>query len=183
MRKKIIIKLTKKVLFLFLIATTLNARDKNIETSGDIIQILIPLSAYGTTYYLDDQDGRIQFYKSFSSTVLLTHTLKYTVREERPNGNNTQSFPSGHTSAAFQGASFIHYRYGLKKAILPYMMASFVAYSRVYSKQHYIHDVAAGALIGTFSNYYFTTKYKDITIKPIAYLHNDINMYGLRIEF
>jgi membrane-associated phospholipid phosphatase len=178
-----IIKLTKKVLFLCLIVTTLNAKSETIETSGDIIQILIPLGAYGTTYYLDDTDGRIQFYKSFSSTVLVTQILKYTVNEERPNGNNTQSFPSGHTSAAFQGASFIHYRYGLKKAILPYMMASFVAYSRVHNKEHYIHDVAAGAFIGAFSNYYFTTKYKDGTIKPIAYLHNDINMYGLRVEF
>jgi membrane-associated phospholipid phosphatase len=164
-------------------ATTLDARDERIETSGDVIQLLIPISAYGTTYYLDDQDGRIQFYKSFSSTVLVTQILKYTVNEERPNGNNTQSFPSGHTSAAFQGASFIHYRYGLKKAILPYMMASFVAYSRVHNKEHYIHDVAAGAFIGAFSNYYFTTKYKDVTIKPIAYLNNDINMYGLRMEF
>ena len=178
-----IIKLIKKVLFLFLIATTLNAKNETIETSGDIIQLLIPLSAYGTTYYLDDQEGRIQFYKSFSSTILATHTLKYTVREKRPNGNNTQSFPSGHTSAAFQGASFIHYRYGLKKAILPYLGASFVAYSRVYSKQHYFHDVVAGAFIGTFSNYYFTTKHKDITIKPIAYLNNNVNMYGLRIKF
>ena len=178
-----IIKLTKKVLFLCLIVTTLNAKSETIETSGDIIQILIPLGAYGTTYYLDDTDGRIQFYKSFSSTVLLTHTLKYTVKEERPNGNDTNSFPSGHTSAAFQGASFIHYRYGFKKAILPYIGASFVAYSRVYSKQHYFHDVVAGAFIGTFSNYYFTAKYKNITIKPIAYLHNNISMYGLRIKF
>jgi membrane-associated phospholipid phosphatase len=178
-----IFKTIAKVLFLFLLTLNLNARDENIAKSGDIIQILIPLGAYGTTFYLDDKKGRVQFYKSFSSTILLTHTLKYTVREERPNGNNTQSFPSGHTSAAFQGASFIHYRYGLKKAILPYLGASFVAYSRVYSKQHYFHDVAAGAFIGTFSNYYFTTKYKDITIKPIAFLNNNVNMYGLRIEF
>jgi membrane-associated phospholipid phosphatase len=178
-----IIKLTKKILFLCLIVTTLNARDERIETYGDVIQLLIPISAYGTTYFLDDQEGRIQFYKSFSSTVLVTQILKYTVNEERPNGNDTKSFPSGHTSAAFQGASFIHYRYGFKKAILPYLAASFVAYSRVYSKHHYFHDVAAGAIIGTFSNYYFTTKYKNTTIKPIAYLHNNIHMYGLQIEF
>jgi membrane-associated phospholipid phosphatase len=178
-----IFKTIAKVLFLFLLTLNLNARDENIAKSGDIIQILIPLGAYGTTFYLDDKKGRVQFYESFSSTVLLTHSLKYTVNEERPNGGDNNSFPSGHTSAAFQGASFIHYRYGFKKAILPYIGASFVAYSRVYSKHHYFHDVVAGAFIGTFSNYYFTTKYKNITIKPIAYLHNNTNMYGINIEF
>ena len=92
-------------------------------------------------------------------------------------------FPSGHTSAAFQGASFIHYRYGLKKAIVPYIAATFVAYSRVYSEKHYLHDVLAGAFIGTFSNYYFVSKYKDMTIKPVAFLSGDTSIYGLNIKF
>ena len=158
------IKITKSIIFLFLILTSLNARNENIQKVGDIVQILIPLGAYGTTYYLDDKDGRNQFYKSFFSTVLATHSLKYTVNEERPDGSNTQSFPSGHTSAAFQGASFIHYRYGLKKAIIPYIGATFVGYSRIHSQKHYLHDVLAGTMIGTYSNYYFTTKYKNMTI-------------------
>ena len=178
------IKIIKRSLFVLVFLTiSLNARNENIQKAGDIVQILVPISAYGATFYMDDEEGRNQFYKSFFSTVLVTHGLKYTVKEERPDGSNTQSFPSGHTSAAFQGASFIHYRYGLKKAIIPYIAATFVGYSRVYSEQHYLHDVVAGAIIGAYSNYYFVTKYKNMTIKPIAYMSDDVSMYGLNIKF
>jgi hypothetical protein len=39
------------------------------------------------------------------------------------------SFPSGHTSAAFIGPTFIHQRYGFVQAIPLYMLASFVGYT------------------------------------------------------
>jgi len=139
----------------------------DIEKAGDVLQILIPSIAYGSTFYLDDSEGRIQFYKSFATTVVVTHGLKYTIDKKRPNGSS-KSFPSGHTSAAFQGASFIHRRYGLKYAVPAYIGASFVGYSRVESDNHYVEDVLAGAAIGIVSSFYFTTPYKGFNIQPIA---------------
>ncbi len=136
------------------------------EKAGDILQILIPSVAYGTTLYLEDKEGQNQFYKSFGTNLALTYGLKYSINKKRPNGGK-HSFPSGHTSAAFQGASFIHKRYGLKYAVPAYMGATFVAYSRVHSDAHYTSDVIAGALVGSLSSFYFTTKYKGYEIKPI----------------
>jgi len=157
------------ITILLLISTTAaRAGKSNIETGGDVLQILIPLTGYATTFYLDDQEGRNQFYKSFLTTVLITQGLKLTINEQRPNGSGNDSFPSGHTSAAFQGAAFIQKRYGWPYGIPAYAAATFVGYSRVQSNQHHIKDVIAGAAIGTLSSYYFTTEYKGITVTPFV---------------
>ncbi len=141
------------------------------EKYGDILQILIPLTGYGATFYMKDTQGRNQFYKSFLTTVAITQGLKLTVNKQRPNGSGEDSFPSGHTSAAFQGAAFIEQRYGWKYGLPAYAAATYVGYSRVKAKQHYTVDVLAGAAIGTLSSYYFTTAYKNITMMP--YVENN----------
>ncbi len=78
----------------------------NTERIGDILSVAIPVGAYGATLYLDDEEGEYQFYKSYGTTLAATYALKYTVREKRPDSDNTDSFPSGHTSSAFSGAGF-----------------------------------------------------------------------------
>ena len=172
---------------LFVLVTTLNAKDAKIEHYGDSVQIALPVIAYATSLALNDSEGQMQFYKSFLSTFATTHTLKYTVNEERPNGSDTKSFPSGHTSASFQGAAFIHARYGFTYAIPAYLGASFVAYSRVYADKHYTHDVLAGALIGTGFSFYFSTpyKYKTLEIEPVVYNSIDYKntLYGIRVTW
>jgi membrane-associated phospholipid phosphatase len=155
----------------------LAASTDQIEKSGDIIQVLIPVIAYGTTFCLDDKEGRAQFYKSFLTNLGVTYGLKYSIDKKRPNGGD-QSFPSGHTSAAFQGAAFIHKRYGWKYGIPAYLGAAFVGYSRVESDNHYTEDVVAGAAIGVISSFCFTTRYKGITITPVA----DKGYYGLSLN-
>ncbi|MDQ7003557.1 MAG: phosphatase PAP2 family protein [Ghiorsea sp.] len=149
----------------------------DIEVAGDTIQILIPSIAYATTLYLDDAQGESQMYKSFFSNLGITYALKVGVNRTRPNGGN-YSFPSGHTSASFQGASFIHVRYGLKYAIPAYVGAVFVGYSRVYADKHFTTDVVAGAAIGILSSFYFSTPYKDVNITPTANGGN----YGLEVS-
>jgi len=83
-----------------------------VENTGDILRTLIPAVAYGTTFYLHDSDGRSQFYKSFFTSLATTYGLKRTISKTRPNGEDDAAFPSGHSSVAFQGAAFIHQRYG-----------------------------------------------------------------------
>jgi membrane-associated phospholipid phosphatase len=140
-----------------------------IETKkiGDALLVLIPSVTLGTALYYDNPEGQKQFYKAFATNAVVTYGLKYGVNRERPNGEN-YSFPSGHTSATFQSASFIHKRYGLKYAIPAYIGATFVGYSRVHANKHYSSDVIAGAIIGSLSSFYFTTNYKNFEIKPIA---------------
>jgi membrane-associated phospholipid phosphatase len=139
------------------------------QKTGDLLQIVVPAVGLATAFYLDDEEGQLQFYKSFGTNWLITHALKNTVKKERPDGSNDQSFPSGHTSAAFQGAAFIHKRYGWNYGIAAYAAASYVGYSRVDSDKHDNADVLAGALIGTLSSFYFTTEYKNISVTPIAW--------------
>ncbi len=144
------------------------------EKIGDVLRLVIPVSAYATTLYLDDKEGQYQFYKSFGTNVLVTYGLKYTIDRQRPNGEE-HSFPSGHTSMAFQGATFIQMRYGLEYSLLAYLGAVYVGYSRVESDNHYIGDVVAGAIIGSLSSYFFTSKYQ---IEPIT----ASKTYGMKLS-
>ena len=121
----------------------------------------------------------MQFYKSYSASMITTYILKYTVKEKRPDSNNRDSFPSGHTSSAFAGASFVHMRYGLKQAIIPYLAAIFTAYSRVDANKHHPIDVVAGAAIGILSNYYFVTPYKNLNVTPLY----ENNFKGLSLNY
>ena len=180
--------MNKKIVILILILNSiLFAKSSKIEKGGDIVQLLIPSIAYASTFYMEDEKGRDEFYKSFFSTFATTHILKRTVRERRPNKSNNLSFPSGHTSASFQGATFIHKRYGIKYAIPAYIGASFVGYSRVYGDEHYTHDVLAGAIIGSGFSYYFTSAYKikGMNILPIVYNSNNFSntMYGVKVQW
>ena len=162
----------KHIVFIFIlsfaITTNVSASDSNDnkEKLGDILYLLLPASAYASTFYFDDDKGRTQFYKSILTNTVITLGLKNTIKKRRPNGKDNKAFPSGHTSTSFQSAVFLHKRYGLTLAIPHYLGASYVAYSRVDSKNHDTRDVLAGALIGGLSSYFFTSRYKKINISP-----------------
>ena len=132
--------------------------DSPIERAGDYIQLAIPLAGLGATYYLDDKDGRKQFWNSYISSLSITYFLKYSIDKTRPNGDCCESFPSGHTASAFAGAMFIQNRYGYKYGIPSIALASFVGYSRVEGNKHFWEDVIAGASISALMNFIFTNK-------------------------
>ena len=134
-----------------------------IRTAGDIGQIATPLYGLYLTYSHSDKIGRQQFFTSTLCTSIATHILKKISNKPRPDGSNNRSFPSGHTSAAFSGATFIHQRYGIKKAWPVYMVASFVGYSRVNANKHYWEDVIAGALLAGINSWLFTTPFVENT--------------------
>lgn len=152
----------------------------SIETAGDIVAIAIPALAYGSTYYMDDKVGRQQFYYGFGTNLAASQLLKSTIKKERPDGSDNDSFPSRHTSVAFQGASFIHKRYGLEYSIPAYVGAGFVAYSRLEADKHDATDVLAGAALGALSSFYFTKQYNDDTL-IVTDLAPDY--YGLSVHY
>ena len=156
-----------------------SANDKTIEYIGDGLAYLIPITAYGSTFYMNDFDGQVQFYKSIGTSTATTFALKYTVKRERPDGSNDRSFPSAHTMFAFQGATFIHQRYGLEYAIAAYFGAAFVGYSRIQADKHYLGDVLAGAAIGTLSSWFFTDHYKELNVQPLA----KNSTYGMTVSY
>ncbi len=159
---------------------TYAANNEGIEKAGDILAFAIPAMAYGSTHYMDDKSGRQQFYQSFAANLATTYALKSTIDKERPDGSDHKSFPSGHTSVAFQGASFIHKRYGLEYSIPAYIGAGFVAYSRVEADEHDVTDVLAGAALGIASSLYLTKSYNDqLYIAPSL----SPDYYGLAVHY
>lgn len=83
---------------------------------------------------------------SFSTTTV----LKYANQRERPNSSNRHSMPSGHTSTAFTTATSLAYAYGWKVAVPAYMIATYVALTRISENAHWLSDTVAGATIGIF---------------------------------
>ena len=131
------------------------------KTSGDILVGALPAVALISTFiWKDGEQGTIQFTKILLSTMALTYVIKIHVKKERPNGENFNSFPSGHTSIAFSSAAFMQKRYGWKVGVPAYALAGCVGYSRIKANKHDGWDVLAGAVIGTGIGYLFTIPYK-----------------------
>ncbi|OJU52268.1 MAG: PA-phosphatase [Bacteroidales bacterium 45-6] len=79
---------------------------------------------------------------------------KYLVKERRPDGGDTKSFPSGHTATAFSSAQFLFREYkdtNLWLGLSGYPLAAFTGVYRVVNNRHWVGDVVAGAGVGIFS--------------------------------
>lgn len=159
------------------------ATQRDIEQAGDALQVGLPLAALALTFLeYDDRDvdsaaplqagaatmpgsmfdgltlngtPRHDLAVAMVRTEVVTYALKYSIDAERPNGSG-QSFPSGHTAAAFTGAEFIRIHYGNWSGAAAYVAAGFTGWSRVATGNHWPRDVAAGAVIGILSNHELT---------------------------
>ncbi len=114
--------------------------------------------------------GRPEF---AAKAMTVTHTLllsnfivtgmKYSVRRARPKarhnenlakGDDALSFPSGHSSAAFAGATLVSLLFpqeSIWTKAVAYSLASFTAYARIAGDKHFFVDVLTGSIIGSGS--------------------------------
>lgn len=137
--------------------------EKTIQDIGDVLNYSMPIAAGLTTIIVGDKKGAWQFAKGFTTNLALTYGLKYAINKPRPEGaTDGHAFPSGHTSVAFQSASFIQRRYGWEYGIPAYLLSGFVAYSRLegLNDRHDGWDVLGGIIVGVGSTYLFTTPYQ-----------------------
>ncbi len=125
-----------------------------------MLQILIPATGFFAAWMYDDFEGAKQLTYSTLSTQLIVHGAKQAVGRSRPNESSWNSFPSGHTAAAFSGATFLQSRYGAKWGIPAYLGATFVGASRIHGNRHYAGDVVAGASTAFMMNQFFTSPYR-----------------------
>lgn len=86
--------------------------------------------------------------RALLETEAIVQALKYTVRRERPDGSGKNSFPSGHAADTFAAATVLQRHFGPKAAIPSYLVASYVAMSRLHENRHFMSDVIFGAGVG-----------------------------------
>ena len=82
-----------------------------------------------------------------------TQGIKVAVRRQRPQQidgqqSHTYSFPSGHSMMTFAAATVLQQHLGYRAAIPTYLIASYVATSRLHDNRHYASDVVFGAAMG-----------------------------------
>ena len=88
---------------------------------------------------------------TYISVTALSQSIKYIVREPRPDTGTRNSFPSGHTMTAFAGAELVRSEYGWGVGMGAYALAATVGFMRMYNGRHWFNDVLAGAGFGILS--------------------------------
>jgi hypothetical protein len=86
-------------------------------------------------------------------TAIIVQTIKRTTNVTRPNGS-PHSFPSGHTSIAFTGATALYLEYRDSNPFLAYSGYGFSTATgmlRITNNKHWLSDVLVGAGIGMIS--------------------------------
>jgi hypothetical protein len=116
-----------------------------------------------------DYERSFVFAKALLYTASITDISKNLLPRIRPDGSNNRSFFSGHVSASFAASAYIyreirdwldgtelsrssHTTSTLLKGTTfaaCYGWATYVGYSRIRDKKHYLSDVLAGAAVGT----------------------------------
>jgi membrane-associated phospholipid phosphatase len=141
-----------------------HAENEDLTKAGDALQFILPAVAGLSTFVagnpeggLWDREGTYQFTKSLSFSLATMGVGKQMAEKIRPDASDNQSYPSGHTTAAFAGAGFIDQRYGHLWGVPALLAAGLTAYSRVQSYNHFADDTVAGASIGLMYNWLFVT--------------------------
>lgn len=129
----------------------------------------------------------------------IKEAIKFSVKRERPymyfdnppqskidDGDYLKSFPSGHTTMAFNGAVFLSYTFSKyfpeSKWKIPVIAGSMTfavatGIQRILSGNHFITDVLAGAAIGSFTGFMVPflhtlpkSKNLDIAVAPTGFM-------------
>ena len=124
--------------------------------------------AYG--WIADDERGVNVLIDGLESSIIasgiLSPLLKFTVGRSRPNQteqdsdefnpfSGNSSFPSGHATQAFTVASVLAFSFDDQPVVggLAFVLATGVGLSRINDDMHYVSDVVAGAILGTWVGY------------------------------
>jgi membrane-associated phospholipid phosphatase len=122
------------------------------------VQIAAAVATYAIGRYRSANKARhigMDLVEADILTEGIVEVLKYSVGRHRPlnpdgtpNAVTTPSFPSGHAAITFAGATVVQQHFGWKAAVPIYVVASYVALSRLHDNVHYPSDVVFGATTG-----------------------------------
>jgi len=121
---------------------------------------ILPAAAATYVYGRVAQKGRVQHLgmdeiEAGLISLGMVEAIKVSVRRERPTplpGQTTTgtgfSFPSGHATLTFAAATVLQQHLGYKAGIPTYLIATYVALSRLHDNVHWASDVAFGTGLG-----------------------------------
>lgn len=133
-----------------------------ISDGAGYVSVGTPLVMFGIGLLNHDADLRKKGFDiglAVGVTIVETYALKYAISRPRPyithpdlsplGHENSFSFPSGHSSAAFSFATSLSMNYRHWYVAVPaFAWATATAYSRLYLGVHYPTDVLTGAVLG-----------------------------------
>ena len=135
-----------------------NAVADNIFQPGRILGGVVPIVGSAGVYAfgrLKDQPKvshlGMDLLRSQAVAQLITQTMKYSVRRERPDETTRNSFPSGHAATTFAVATVLERHLSWRYSVPAYAFASYVAASRLPIGRHWLSDVIFGAAVGIIS--------------------------------
>ena len=103
-----------------------------------------------------------------SWTQATTFAIKVAVRRPRPDGGRF-SLPSGHASTAFATATILDGHFGWRVSVPTYVLATYVATSRLHENRHNASDVVFGAAVGIAAGRVTLRREKSrVVIQPVA---------------
>jgi len=123
---------------------------------GLMVLLALMLSNIITNNILKDLIARPRPYVDFPEVSLIIHKL------------TSFSFPSGHTSSSFAAAYILSYFFK-KTKIWWWLLASLIAFSRIYLFVHYPTDILGGIAVGLLCGQLVIMLFKKI--KPQLFLN------------
>lgn len=159
---------------------------KNAEQWSDDLRAASVLVHYATIaatpggpdagdWFVNKAKGTLVSVAAVSSTVLVTNTLKSVVDRERPNGDDSASFPSGHTSTsavhtrlASRNLRSIEMGDGWRTTADVGLAALTIgtSWSRIEAGWHYPSDTLVGMAIGNFFAAFFYDAFMGLDDDP-----------------
>lgn len=144
------------LVWLLLVSLPIHAQQKHDDTVDDVLQYVpyatvLALKVCGVESRDEWKPLLITTAASWIVTGGAGYILKHAVREERPDGTDMKSFPSGHAMFAFAGATMLHHEYRQVSpwiSVAGYGVATFTAIDRVVKERHHWYDAVCGAGIG-----------------------------------
>jgi membrane-associated phospholipid phosphatase len=140
----------------------LNRHFPNFRTRVDDYLVFAPFAELALVNLLkiksnhDFVNTSLLILKAEAINGILVMGLKNVTNQERPNGQNRYSLPSGHTAHAFLAASILHSELRHKSqwyGIGAYTIAAGVGAFRMLNNKHWQSDVLVGAGIGILSSH------------------------------
>ena len=167
MRKRVVLAFSLALLLLG--PSVAQAGTSGWSTLSTLLAAGLPAAAGLESLNQGDTTGLRELIVGEGATVLSVEALKHVVHERRPDGSGIDSFPSGHTAAAFAAARYMDKRYGGSQDWLWYSLAGLTGVARVEARRHHWYDVVAGGTVGFIAADLSTSsRHSALVITPTA---------------